>query len=222
MTAKGFGKRLASLLFGLALYALGAVFTMRAGWGFAPWEVFHSGVGSQLGIALGTASIVMGLLIVLVDHFCGEALGLGTWLNMLLIGSFINLFTWLDFIPAAQGLLWQAGWLALGLLIIAFATYFYISAGMGTGPRDCLMLILSRRTGISPGKCKMFVEWTAVLIGWLLGGPVGVGTIAAAFGGGVFTDLVFRLFRFDPKAIQHQRLGETLRMLTARKEKEPV
>ncbi len=206
---QSFPKRLAGLIFGLALYGVGIVFVMNAGLGFAPWEVLHGGIGDKIGAQVGTISILLGFAIVIADYLLGETLGLGTWLNMLLIGSFMNLFVWMDFVPFPQELPFKLLCLATGLLINAFATYFYIAAGMGTGPRDCLMVILSRRTGVSAGKCKMVVEWTAVAIGWMLGGSVGVGTVIAAFGGGFFTDIVFKLFRFDPKEIIHETFSES-------------
>ena len=210
MEKKSFAKRMAGLIFGLALYGVGIVFVMNAGLGFAPWEVLHGGIGDKVGAQVGTISILLGLVIVIADYRLGETLGMGTLLNMLLIGSFMNLFVWMDFVPFPQELPFKLLCMAIGLLINAFATYFYIAAGMGTWPRDCLMVILSRRTGVTAGKCKMVVEWTAVAIGWLLGGSVGVGTVIAAFGGGFFTDMVFKLFKFDPKEIVHETFFESL------------
>ncbi|MEG1779509.1 MAG: hypothetical protein RR263_05345, partial [Oscillospiraceae bacterium] len=76
-----------------------------------------------------------------------------------------------------------------------------------------LMVILSRKTGVSAGTCKMVVEWSAVAAGWLLGGPVGIGTVIAAFGGGFFVQIVFNFFKFDPRNVKHETVLQTIKNL---------
>ncbi len=208
--------RLARLLLGLFLYAVGIVLTMQANLGYGPWEVFHAGLGRSVGMSIGNVSIVTGLLIGVAVVALGEQLGLGTLLNMVLIGVFMDLLLRLGLVPPMGH--WLTGFLllALGLAVIALASYFYIGSGFGAGPRDSLMVALNRRTGLAIGVCRGSIELSAVLIGWLLGGMVGIGTVLAAFGIGLFVEATFRLLRFDPARVRHETLGQTLRLLTGR------
>jgi len=205
--------RLASLIWGLFLFALGIVLTMKANIGFAPWDVLHSGLSERTGISFGTVSILIGLLICVLVLLLGEKLGLGTLLNMVLIGSFIDILLKADIIPEAQGFISGLAVITLGLFVIAFGSYFYIKAGFGAGPRDYLMIVIRRRTRLSVGLSRGLVEGTAVLFGWLLGGPVGGGTVLAAFGISICIQIVFSLLKFEPAAVQHETLTLTWQRL---------
>lgn len=211
---RGFGLRLARLLLGLFLYALGIAVTMRAQIGYAPWEVFHAGVGKAVGMSIGNVSIVAGILIGLLAWFLGEKLGLGTLLNMVLIGVFLDWLLALPLLPTASG--WGTGipLLVAGLYIIALASYFYIGSGFGAGPRDSLMVALKRRTGLPIGTCRIVIELAAVAVGWLLGGMVGIGTVISAVAIGFCVQTTFKALRFEATAVTHESLGVSLRALT--------
>ncbi len=213
--------RLGKLVLGLFLYALGIVMTMKASLGYAPWEVFHAGVGKALGVTIGNISILTGLLIVLAAFSMGEKVGLGTLLNMVLIGVFIDLLLRLDWLRTMTR--WPAGLLLLmaGLFVIALASYFYIGSGFGAGPRDSLMVALTRKTGLAVGVCRGSIEVTAVGIGWFLGGMVGAGTVLSAFAIGPIVQLTFRLLRFDVTTVQHETLNETWKGMTWRFLRQP-
>lgn len=205
--------RLSKLLLGLVLYALGIVLTMKANIGYAPWEVFHAGLGKTLGMTIGTISIITGLIIVLVVFSLGEKLGLGTLLNMILIGVFMDTLLALGIIPVATH--WVPGFLLLiaGLFVIALASYFYIGSGFGAGPRDSLMVALNRRTGLAVGICRGSIELAAVITGWLLGGLVGAGTVVSALAIGLCVQFTFRWLRFDAAQVQHETLEQTWKHL---------
>ena len=183
---KKFSGRLAGLIFGLFLYALGIAFTIEAHFGYAPWDVFHQGISNIAGISIGNASIFLGLVICAALYVLGESLGLGTLLNMVVIGVILDLILESKLIP---------GWMApspehdddLGLFVISLAT-FYMRSGFGSGPRDGLMVALERRSGLSVGICRAAIESLAVLLGWLMGGPAGFGTLIAAFGTPMYPD----------------------------------
>jgi len=202
-------KRLMKLLLGLFLYALGIVVSMKANLGFAPWEVFHYGLGKTIGLTIGTVSILVGLIICLCAVWMGEKIGLGTILNMILIGVFMDLLLMLSFIPEVNGLFMGIIMMITGLFIISFGSYFYIASGFGAGPRDSLMVALQRKTGLPVGLCRGFLEGTVVLIGWLLGGPVGLGTVLAAFGIGFCIQTVFVIMKFDATSVKHETLNAT-------------
>lgn len=206
---RAFFIRLMNLLIGLFLYALGIVITMKANLGFAPWDVFHWGIGDAIGITIGNASILTGLLICIVVVLMGEKLGLGTVLNMILIGVFTDLILWLNVIPEISGLFLGIIVLIIGLFTISFGSYFYISSGFGAGPRDSLMVGIKRKTKLHVGLCRGIIEASVVLAGWALGGPVGIGTVIAAFGIGLCIQIVFNIMRFEATSVRHETLDAT-------------
>lgn len=210
--------RFLRLVLGLFLYALGIVVTMKANIGYSPWEVFHAGLGKSIGMTIGNVSILTGLLIVLIAHLMGEKLGLGTLLNMVLIGVFMDQLLSLGLIPVVTH--WFPGFLVMlsGLLVISLASYFYIGSGFGAGPRDSLMVALTRKTGLAVGLCRGGIELAAVIVGWFLGGLVGIGTVVSAFAIGLCVQSTFRALRFDPADVRHETLDQTLKVLMAKKQ----
>ena len=210
---KVFYLRLIKLLFGLFLYALGIVITLKASIGYAPWEVFHVGLAKTTGISIGNASIAAGLVIGIAAVLLGEKLGLGTILNMILIGIFLDIILEFNFIPSAAGLLQGLPMLIAGLFMISLASYFYIGSGFGAGPRDSLMVALTRKTKLPVGLCRGTIEILAVLVGWRLGGLVGIGTLISAFAIGFCIQTTFRLLKFDATRVRHETLDATFKTI---------
>ena len=208
-----FFRRFAYLIFGLFLYALGIVFTMKAHLGFAPWEVLHWGLGNAMGMSIGNVSILTGLVICLIVVIMREKLGFGTILNMFLIGKFIDILLSIAAFPQMTG--WISGvlMLFLGLFTIAFGSYFYINSAFGAGPRDSLMVLLTRKTQLPIGVCRGILEAAVVFSGWLLGGPVGLGTVIAAFGISFCVQIVFNLVGFEATSIKHETLDVTFKKM---------
>ncbi|MGK0466317.1 YczE/YyaS/YitT family protein [Clostridium sp.] len=206
---KQFYIRMLRLICGLFLYALGIVVTMNAHIGYAPWDVFHVGFAKMAGISIGTASIATGVVIGMISVFLGEKLGLGTILNMILIGVFLDMILALNIIPLARNLSFGIVMMIIGLFIIALATYFYIGSSFGAGPRDSLMVALIRKTGLPVGICRGSIELIAVLVGWKLGGMIGIGTIISAFTIGFCVQSTFKLLKFDATKVNHETLHET-------------
>jgi uncharacterized membrane protein YczE len=202
-------KRIFSLFFGLFLYASGIVLTMKANIGYAPWEVFHAGIANTLGMKIGEVSILVGLAIILITFFMGEKLGIATILNMLCIGIFMDALLALDLIPQRESMVFGILQLILGLFVISLGSFFYISSGFGAGPRDGLMVALTRKTHLPIGVCRGGIEVLVVFLGWRLGGMVGFGTVLSAFSIGFCIQLTFSLLRFKPTAIVHENVTET-------------
>lgn len=217
---KKISTRFIRLIWGLFLYALGVSVTLNAQIGYAPWEVFHVGLSKTLGVSIGVASIIVGVVIVVVTTSLGEKLGLGTVLNMILIGVFLDIILMLNILPVASNFLTGVIMLTIGLFIIALASYFYIGTAFGTGPRDSLMVALTRKTRLPIGMCRGSTELLAVLSGWKLGGMVGFGTILSAFLIGFFVQIVFKLFKFNATEIQHETLGQTYKTLFSNKKEQ--
>jgi uncharacterized membrane protein YczE len=212
----GYILRFLKLNFGLFLYGLGIIVTMRANIGYAPWEVLHSGISQTLGVSIGLVNTAVGAIIVVIVFLLGEKIGLGTIFNMFMIGLFLDLILFLDFIP-----LFNNFWIGtivhiIGLFIISLGTYFYIASAFGAGPRDSLMVAVTRKTRLPVGLCRGIVEVSVVLIGWFLGGMVGLGTIISALSIGLCVQITFKLLKFDPTQVEHETFGvmfENLRNL---------
>lgn len=201
-------------MLGLFLYGLGIVFTLNAEIGYAPWEVFHQGVSNVTGISFGIASIGVGLVILFFDHLMGEKIGFGTVLNIIFVGLFIDLIRYLNFVPKPENYILRVILFLIGFLIIAFATYYYIKSGLGAGPRDAAMVGVNRLTGLPIGVSRAGIEITVTILGYFLGGPVGLGTILSAFVAGFVIQFVFDILKFDPKKVNHETIKETITNLT--------
>lgn len=198
--------RLLKLHLGLFLFALAISLMVRANIGVAPWDVFHQGISRVTGISFGVASILVGLGILMIALLFKERIGYGTLSNMVLIGIFIDwLFAW-ELVPQAQGLVTGLVMLVSGMILTGFASFLYMSAAFGAGPRDSMMVALVKRTGKSVATIRTAIEMTALFFGFLMGGQVGIGTVILAIGIGPTIQFVFKLMAFDVKTIQHQWL----------------
>ncbi|HEX7048908.1 MAG TPA: hypothetical protein VF188_01750 [Longimicrobiales bacterium] len=190
-------RRWIQLIVGLFLYGVAIALMIRSGLGLGPWDAFHVGLHRLTGMTVGVASIVVGLVIIIGTLFIGVRPGPGTLANMVLIGVFIDLL--LPLIPAQAG-----GWLGLayhvtGIVLTGLATGFYIAPGFGKGPRDGLMLGLAGRTGWSVRRVRTGIEATVLVLGWMMGAKIGIGTILFAAGIGPVTQWGLRLFGVVPE-----------------------
>jgi uncharacterized membrane protein YczE len=181
-------RRLVQLAIGLALYGLTLAMMIRAVLGNAPWDVLHQGMSIHLPISLGTAVIVMSVVVLLFWIPLREPPGLGTIANALAVGLATDFFLALLAAPEAM---WQrALFMVGGLVLNGLATALYIGSQFGPGPRDGLMTGLHRRTGVSIRLVRTALEVTVVVAGWLLGGVVGIGTVLYAVGIGPLVQLM--------------------------------
>lgn len=173
--------RYAMFVLGLAVVSLGCVLMIQADMGVASWDVLHIGLTHTFGLTIGIWSQIVGVLALLLSYLIARVKpGLGTILNMLLVGLFIDLFMWLELIPRAESLLLKVCWFASGMLLFAVGIGMYISPRMGAGPRDSLMLALNERMGWSIQRVRVTIELVVLALGWLLGGPVSIGTLLVA------------------------------------------
>ena len=204
---KSFLKRFLSMITGLFFYAFGIVITIKANIGYAPWDVFHVGLVSKTGLSLGLISVIVGVLIVTTVTILKEKLGIGTISNMLLIGFFIDRI--FPYIPTAKNPITGTIILISGLFSISIGSYFYIRSAFGVGPRDNLMVVLARKSKLPVGLCRFMVELVVTIIGWILGGMVGFGTVISVIGIGFCIQIVFKIFKFDVTSIKHETLSDT-------------
>lgn len=188
------------LVGGLLVSSVGIWLTIRAGLGVASWEVLHIALAERFGIGIGTASMLVGALLVLLVGLLGVRPGAGTVLNVLVIGLALNLLLATSLLAGlpSQGLAERLVVLLAGIHVFAVGCAVYVGAHLGPGPRDGLMLALHLRLPIGVGTARVISEGTGLGVGWLLGGPVGVGTVLFVVVAGPSVALAFRWLRLRP------------------------
>jgi uncharacterized membrane protein YczE len=170
-------ERAIRLLAGLVLFGLAMALLLEAHAGLDPWNVFHQGITRHVDLTIGQVTVISSLALLALWIPLRQRPGIGTIANALIVGPVIDLgVAW---IPAAGGSLEQAAFMVVAILASAVATGLYVGAGWGPGPRDGLMTGLAAR-GIPLGAARAGIELTVLVAGWLLGGTVGVGTVAFA------------------------------------------
>jgi uncharacterized membrane protein YczE len=192
-----------SLVFGLFIFALGVVLILRSKLGLSPWDVLNQGLAKHTFLTFGTANIAVAVVVLFIAWSLGGKPWIGTVANAILIGSFIQALTSLGWLTRLQhdGLDVRIALLVLGIVIPAIGTAFYIGADLGAGPRDTLMLVGARRTRFRIGIVRAVLELTALVVGIVLGGTFGVGTVAFALGIGPCIEASLALLERSPLAV---------------------
>jgi uncharacterized membrane protein YczE len=183
---------------GFLLFGLAIVIMVKADLGTSPWVALEVALTRLFPITLGQAAILVAAVIILLDIALREPLGWGSLANMVSIGLWVD---WLQgWVPAPPPMWWlQVPYLLLGVLIMGFATGLYVGVNAGAGPRDSLMLAVSRLLKVSVRTARTVVEVVVVTVGWLLGGSIGVGTLLFALTIGPAVQLAFRVLRVPPR-----------------------
>ncbi|MFB7891296.1 YitT family protein [Microbacterium sp. NPDC056044] len=171
-------RRIVQLLVGLFLYGAGCALTVEAGLGVDPWTVFAQGLSVRTGIGIGWITNIVGFFVLLLWIPLRQKPGIGTIANILLVGTSMQLV--LGVLPPVTGFAAQLATLLGGIVLVAVASGLYIGAHFGPGPRDGLMTGMNARLGWPIWLCRALVEVTVLLVGWLLGGTVGIGTVLFA------------------------------------------
>lgn len=178
-------RRLVQLVVGLSLFGVSMAMLVQGGLGMIPWDVLHFGVAQRSGLSFGTVVILVALVVLLLWIPLREMPGLGTVLNAVWVGVAADIA--LRIVPEQDAVSWQLVLLVAGIVLNAVATAMYIGAQFGPGPRDGLMTGLARILPFSLRVIRTCIEVTVVLIGWALGGVVGVGTVLFALSIGPLT-----------------------------------
>jgi len=199
-------KQFGVLFIGFVFLSLGMVLTKRADLGMNAWGVFHQGLSKSLGLSFGVVTIIIGLIILCCSVLLLKTkIGIGTILNVVIIGIIIDIFDYLiKFIPSTTTE--KLILLFLGLFIMTFGRALYISAGLGEGPRDGLMIGLHLILNIEIKYLKPTIEAIALFLGYLFGGTVGIGTLIIIFASGYLVQLYFKLLHYDPKVAKQNKL----------------
>lgn len=170
-------RRLANLMAGLVLFGTGLAMMLNARLGVPPWDVLHQGLYRQFGLTIGTWSIIVSVLVLALWIPLKERFGIGTILNAVVIGVVFDLAALV--LPEPESMVWRVVMLAGGIFTVGFASGLYIGANLGPGPRDGLMTGIAK-FGPSIRLTRTLLEVAVLVIGYLLGGTFGVGTVAFA------------------------------------------
>lgn len=182
---------------GFILFGLAITLMIRGDLGTSAWAVLEVALAYKLGVSIGTMTVIMGFLVLTSAVLMRERLGWGTLANILSIGPWVDM--WLSFIPSiTENLLLQVGMLLLAIFLMGLASAIYIGVDAGAGPRDSLMLAIKRTTGVSIRVARAMIEVTVVTVGWLLGGPAGIGTLVYALLVGPSIQWGFKIFKVQP------------------------
>jgi uncharacterized membrane protein YczE len=181
------------LLFGLAINVM-----VQASLGLDPWDVLQMALTYHMPITLGESNIGVAFIIILIDIALKEPLGWGTIANMIFIGTWVDILR--PYVPRMAGsVVVQLAYLLFGVLIMGFATAIYIGVDAGAGPRDTLMLAISRLAKTSVRIARTIIEVSVVVLGWLLGGPAWLGTLVSAIAIGPAVQFGFKILRVRPR-----------------------
>ena len=199
---------------GLLVFAFGVHLTIFANIGLAPWDCLGMGIAKHTPLNYGLAMTLMSVIILGIDLLLKERIGFGTVIDALLTGNFVQLYNDLNPLPLNTNL-----WLGILIMLIGFAfmalgMMIYMKGEQCCGPRDSLLVGLGKRLPRWPIGLVEILLWAVVLLaGWVLGGPVGVGTLISTFGAGLVMQLVYSMLHFEPRSIRHRDIVEIWKVL---------
>lgn len=200
-------RRLIRTLGGLAVFSLGISFTIKANIGLAPWEALSAGLSNVVGVSYGLVHSGIGLAILALDLIMKEKIGFGTVFDAALVGVMTDFFLRLNPMGYQTQLLSGLAVMLIGLVIVAFGQYLYMSSGEGCGPRDAFLLGVGKRYPRMPiGLVNTVILGTVFIISLLLKAPLGIGTIIASFSMGPIMQLEFSLLHFEPRKVVHESI----------------
>ena len=200
---------------GLAVFALGVHLTIFANIGLAPWDCLGMGIAQHSSLNYGITMTVMAILILGIDLLLRERIGFGTIIDALLTGNFVQIYNDLNPLPKNSNVLTGLLLMTAGFVFMALGMRIYMSAAQGCGPRDSLLVGLGKRMPKIPIGAVEIILWGAVLLaGWLLGGPVGIGTLYSTIGAGTVMQMVYSALKFEPRSIVHRDVFEVIKELS--------
>jgi len=204
-------KKIIRLMAGYFIYGLGITLTVNADLGLAPWGVFHQGMALQLGITMGVAIQIAGASILILDLLLNERIGWGTVGNVYFIGLFLDMIQASGIVPVYQGIFPRFVMMMVGMALISLATYLYLGAELGSGPRDGLMVALTKKLKLPVGVIRSAIELSALIAGYFMGGTVGWGTLIMSLGMGFFIQTIFSLFKLDVSQLVQHTIDQDIR-----------
>ena len=205
------------LFLGFFFLAYGINMMIISNAGLNPWGVFQQGLSKVTSLSFGQISQIVGLIMIILTLPFKIYPGIGTLLNMYFCGLFVDVTKDLCFIFNTNTVFTQYLVYFLGLILFTYGIFLYISCNLGAGPRDGLLIGLIKKTKINATFIKPAIELTVLIIGYLIGGTVGLGTLISAFFGGRILDLFFHLHHYDPKIATHTTIMQMIQKRHNRK-----
>lgn len=212
---KTLSSKIIRLVIGIFFCSSSTVFMLNSNLGLLPWDVFHQGLSKLIGLDIGLTSIIVSFIILTISFSLGEKIGFGTLVNIILGGVFIDLINNSNIIPKANNIISGFLMILIGMIVMGIGCYFYIGCGLGCGPRDSTMIGFSKKTNKPVKVIKAVMEITVLIIGFILGGKFGVGTVITALFVGVFIEIPFRLTKSEVKEIKHKSLKESFEVIVS-------
>ena len=195
---------------GLLVFSFGVHLTIFANIGLAPWDCLGMGIAAHTPLTYGLAMTCTSVIILLIDLALKERIGYGTIIDALLTGNFVQAFNDHSPLTPCTNLWAGIAMMLVGFVFMAVGMWIYMRGEQCCGPRDALLVGLGKRLPQVPIGAVQIILWSAVtVVGWLLGGPVGVGTLLSAFGAGAVMQAVYQLLHFEPRDIKHRDVIET-------------
>lgn len=205
-------KRMLIVTGGLFVFSIGVFMIINADLGVAPWDCLSLGIASHIPYSYGKVHTVISILIVVIDVLLKEKIGIGTILDALLVGNFVDLIGVFVKIPTQKPLVVSLLLIFGGMIVMAVGQYFYMGQSMSCGPRDTLLVAIGKRLRKLPiGLVEVMIQVMVLTIGFVLGGPVGIGTVLSVFGIGTAIQLVFNLLKFEPRNITHESVIDSIK-----------
>ena len=201
------------VVIGCSFCALGTVLILRGDLGLNPWTILNQGISIQTGLTLGQAGQLFSFSVLLACLLFKVVPGIGTCINMYAYGAFLDFYQDIVAFGVPEALSARIGLFILGTIVFSFGTYFYLSSCLGAGPKDGLMVILTKHTPLDVAVARMVLEAAAVIIGVLLGGSFGIGSLFSVLLNGPVYRTWCRIFRFDTKAAHQENFVESVRRM---------
>ena len=210
------------IVLGLLVFAFGVHLTIFANIGLAPWDCLGMGIARHTPLNYGLSMTAMSLLILGIDLLLKEKIGYGTVIDALLTGNFVQMFNDLNPFEENRSVPMGIVLMLAGFVFMALGMYIYMRGEQCCGPRDSLLVGIGKRLPRLPIGIVEILLWAAVLLaGWLLGGPVGIGTLISTVGAGLVMQLVYSLLRFEPRSLRHQDIVTVTKRLLIPRDRIP-
>ena len=203
---------------GLLVFAFGVHMTIYANIGLAPWDCLGMGIAKHTPLNYGISMTCIAVTVLLIDILMKERIGFGTIIDALLTGNFVQMFNSLNPLAENKNTLLGIAIMLAGFVFMAIGMWIYMSSRLCCGPRDALLVALGKRLPKIPIGVVEILLWAVVLlIGFLLGGPVGIGTLISTFGAGLVMQLVYNVIHFEPRKLVHRDVFAVIGELRASK-----
>ena len=205
--------------FTMFFIGFGIYLQIEADIGFPSWNALNQGFSLVFPITYGTASITIGLSIVLIDLLLKEPIGMGPLIDAICVGLGTDFFSMLDPVPEMNSLVIKIIVFVISLFILSIGQYMYMITGMSCGPRDAFTVAIGKRCKkISIGTVNNIISTVVLAVSWFMGATIGIGTVLSVFGMGMVMDITFKMCRFEPRNVKHEDILTTLKILLKNEE----